>query len=186
MPYQDEALAKLKSFEGCIPWMYLDSVGKVTVGIGLMLPDVAAALAVPFQQSAGDTHDADPEPVQQEFARVSKMEANHSAGYYRTTLSPVLSMETMERLCRERITEGEIGLRELFPGYDAMPDAVKVALIDMQYNLGTHGLGKYMHLRAALEAGNLPLAAVECHRFGIQPERNEWTTQQFLAAAHAA
>jgi GH24 family phage-related lysozyme (muramidase) len=38
----------LKQFEGCVPWMYRDTVGKVTVGVGLMLPDVRAAQALPF------------------------------------------------------------------------------------------------------------------------------------------
>jgi len=38
----------LKEFEGCVPWMYRDTVGKVTVGVGLMLPDAKTAQALPF------------------------------------------------------------------------------------------------------------------------------------------
>jgi len=45
----DQSLAQLKTFEGCVPWMYRDTAGKVTVGVGLMLPDAAAACALPFQ-----------------------------------------------------------------------------------------------------------------------------------------
>jgi len=37
--YLEQSLAKLKEFEGCVPWMYRDTVGKITVGVGLMLPD---------------------------------------------------------------------------------------------------------------------------------------------------
>ena len=44
--------AKLKEFEGCVPWMYRDTVGKVTVGVGLMLPDINAAQALPFLAGA--------------------------------------------------------------------------------------------------------------------------------------
>ena len=43
--YLEQSLEKLKEFEGCVPWMYRDTVGKVTVGVGLMLPDVEAAQA---------------------------------------------------------------------------------------------------------------------------------------------
>jgi len=44
----DQSLAQLKTFEGCVPWMYRDTVGRVTVGVGLMLPDAAAACALPI------------------------------------------------------------------------------------------------------------------------------------------
>jgi GH24 family phage-related lysozyme (muramidase) len=43
-----ETLAALERFEGSIPWMYNDTAGKVTVGVGLMLPDAVAAAHLPF------------------------------------------------------------------------------------------------------------------------------------------
>ncbi len=38
----------IKNGEGCISHMYLDTVGKVTVGVGNMLPTADAATALPF------------------------------------------------------------------------------------------------------------------------------------------
>ena len=32
--YIDQALAQIEQFEGRVPWMYLDTKSKVTVGIG--------------------------------------------------------------------------------------------------------------------------------------------------------
>ena len=47
--YLEQSLWKIQEFEGCIPWMYRDTAGKITVGVGLMLPDAEAAAALPFQ-----------------------------------------------------------------------------------------------------------------------------------------
>ena len=46
--YLEQSLTKLKEFEGCVPWMYRDTAGKLTVGVGLMLPDARAAAALPY------------------------------------------------------------------------------------------------------------------------------------------
>ena len=40
--------ALIKRGEGCISHMYLDTVGKVTVGVGNMLPTAEAAVELPF------------------------------------------------------------------------------------------------------------------------------------------
>ena len=66
--YFDQSLAQLKSFEGCVSWMYRDTVGRVTVGVGLMLPDAATACALPFQTAVGAA--ATSEQIAAEFARV--------------------------------------------------------------------------------------------------------------------
>jgi GH24 family phage-related lysozyme (muramidase) len=39
---------EIKVSEGSIPHMYLDTVGKVTIGVGNMLPNVAAAQKLAF------------------------------------------------------------------------------------------------------------------------------------------
>ena len=43
-------LPQLKIFEGSIPFMYVDSTGNVTVGVGNMLPNAAAAQKLAFQR----------------------------------------------------------------------------------------------------------------------------------------
>jgi len=47
--------------------MYRDTVGKVTVGVGLMLPDAKAAEALPFIVG---TRPATPQEIAAEFTRV--------------------------------------------------------------------------------------------------------------------
>lgn len=53
--YQD-----LVEWEGKVPWMYLDSKGLVTVGVGFYLKDVTQAQALPFiNMSTGNPATAD-------------------------------------------------------------------------------------------------------------------------------
>ena len=51
----------IKNGEGCISHMYLDTVGKVTVGVGNMLPTADAATALPFIQTGSGNNATDNE-----------------------------------------------------------------------------------------------------------------------------
>src|SRR6267378_4321833 len=77
----------------------------------------------------------------------------------------------------------EADLRGQFPHYDAFPDGVKMALLDMIYNLGPAGLFKgFPHLVAAIQTGAWSQAAEHCMRRGPSAARNDWTRGQFLSA----
>ena len=65
--------------------MYLDSVGKVTVGVGLMLPNVAAACALGFT-AAGAAASA--EQIAAEYARVAALAPDKVPAFYRAETSP--------------------------------------------------------------------------------------------------
>ena len=69
--YIDQALAQIEKFEGRVPWMYLDTKSKVTVGIGCMLPTVAPALLLPFYN--GDVPATSAE-ITKEFCRITAMQ----------------------------------------------------------------------------------------------------------------
>ena len=179
--YLDAVLAKLKEFEGCVPWMYLDTVGKVTVGIGMMLPSGLAADALPFvsgERSATATE------IGAEFARVSAMTKGRVAKFYAKSGGLRLSQETIDDRLRGTLEGFEGYLRRYLPTYDELPDAAKIALLDMVYNLGPGRLfAEYPRLIAAIEAGDWKAAAAASERRGPSPARNLWTREQLLAAA---
>jgi GH24 family phage-related lysozyme (muramidase) len=178
--YLAELLAQLKLFEACVPWMYLDSVGKVTVGVGLMLPDAPTACALAFM--AADAP-ATPGQIAAEFARVAALAPDKLPAFYRADTSPQLPQEIIDAKLSEVLAVFENTLRSGIPGYDALPDGVKMALLDMAYNLGPTGLLKgYPKMLSAVAAGNWAQAASECARNGIGAARNAWTQQQFLSA----
>jgi GH24 family phage-related lysozyme (muramidase) len=163
-----------------VPWMYRDTVGKVTVGIGLMLPDAKAALELPFLAGA---RAATPEEIAAEYVRVEAMAAGHTSTFYKASVSLELSQQTIDAKLSAVLQGFESDLRTQFPHYDSMPDSVKMALLDMIYNLGPAGLFKgFPHLIAAVETGSWTQAAAHCMRRGPGPERNTWTREQFLNA----
>lgn len=176
--YLDESLAKLEWFEGAIPWMYLDTRGYVTVGVGLMLPDVAAAQKLPFMAGS---RAASEEEIGAEYARVEAMAMGRPALYYRKDNGLVLEKAEIDSLLRTVLAGFEGELRGKLTGYDGFPDGVKLALLDMAYNLGPVGLlHGYPALIAAVEAGNWAKAASNCFRHGPGAARNQWTQKMFL------
>ena len=177
--YLEQSIAKLESFEGVIPWMYVDTVGHVTVGVGLMLPDVAAALRLPFQMEGRAATEAE---IAAEFARVDQMPMGRAALFYRGKDRPELARADIDGLLRTVLLGFEHELRAAMADYDGFPDGVKMALLDMIYNLGPAGLLKgYPRMMKAVAAGHWAEAAGECLRHGPGAARNEWTREQFLS-----
>jgi GH24 family phage-related lysozyme (muramidase) len=160
--------------------MYRDTVGKVTVGVGLMLPDAAAATKLPFLY---DGRAATPVEITADFSRVAAMVEGNAAEFYRARDSPKLAQTTIDAKLRKVLLGFEDKLRAAIGGYDGLPVPVKLALLDMAYNLGPAGvLAGYPRLIAAVEQGRWTQAAAECLRQGPGAVRNAWTKQQFLAA----
>ena len=160
--------------------MYRDTVGKVTVGVGLMLPDAKAAAALPFVLG---TRAATPEEIAAEYARVAAMAMGRSSAFYKTPTSLVLTQQTIDAKLTAVLAGFEADLRSQFPHYDALPDGIKMALLDMIYNLGPSGLFKgFPHLVAAIQTRAWQQAAEHCIRRGPSAARNDWTRKQFLSA----
>jgi GH24 family phage-related lysozyme (muramidase) len=178
--YLEQSLTKLKEFEGCVAWMYRDTVGKVTVGVGLMLPDTKAAQTLPFFLGA---RAATPEEIAAEYARVDGMTLGRASSFYKTPTSLELTQQTIDSKLSSILQGFEADLRTEFPHYETLPDGVKMALLDMIYNLGPAGLFKgFPHLVAAVQTGSWAQAAEHCMRRGPSTARNNWTRQQFLSA----
>jgi GH24 family phage-related lysozyme (muramidase) len=164
--------------------MYRDTAGKVTVGVGVTLPDAEAACALPFVVDGGP---ASAEQIGEEFARVTALPPGKAAGFYKRPGSPELAQETVDAKLESILVGFEGELRARLAGYDELPDGVKMALLDMAYSLGPEGLLEgYPRLIRAVETGAWSKAAAECAREGIGEARNAWVRQQFLSAVVAA
>ncbi len=178
--YLEQSLIKLKEFEGCVPWMYRDTVGKITVGVGLMLPDAKSAESLPF---LAGTRAATAQEIAAEFARVDALPLGRPSIFYKSPSSLELTQHTIDTRLTAILEDFEAALRTRLPHYDAFPDGVKMALLDMIYNLGPEGLFRgFPHLIAAVEAGAWAQAGESCLRRGPSAARNAWTRQQFLSA----
>lgn len=180
-PIVSAHLEVLPGFEGNCTWMYLDGPGNVTCGIGRLLPDVEAALKLPWKFDDGDATET---TVRAEWARVTGCEPGHTAGFYGKDCLCEVPNEWALQDCEERLESEYLpATARIFHGYECYPLLVQTALLDMCYNLGAGGLEKYHKLIGWCGGRNWTEAAKECHRNGVQKERNDWTKNQFLEAA---
>jgi GH24 family phage-related lysozyme (muramidase) len=184
MAYLDDSLAHVEGFEGIVPWMYLDTRGFVTVGVGEMLANAARAQSLGFVDANSQPVGAD--VILAEYNRVSALSRGQVSGFYRAPTSPVLPHPQIDSLLRDHLTFFDGQLNQRFSAYSNFPDPAKLGLLDMIFNLGVTGLFKgFPTFMGFVQNQDWANAATQCHRNGPNAERNDWTKQQFLDAAEA-
>ena len=183
--YLDAAVEIITGFENRIHWMYLDTVGVVTVGVGQALLTPAMALAYPFQRPNAEY--ATREEILAEYATVKVMPRGRVAKAYRRSTSLLLSDAAIDDKLRDTISNCVMELLALFQNFASFPDAAKLGLIDMTFNLGVTKLRRgYPNFCGFVRQEMWKEAALRCHRIGPSEARNAWTANQFMLAAKAA
>jgi len=182
---EQEAIDKsLKVFEGNTEFLYLDSEGKVTVGVGFMLPDESSALAYPFLDF--DDNPASDEQKRAEWRTVHALATGHLAGWYEDSTNLYLSDDFIESHLQSLVAESFNELTRIYPDFGKYPSAARVALQDMIYNLGMTKLNEnFPNLKAAVNRQDWVTAAAESHRKGPNEDRNNAVRDLFLKAAGA-
>jgi GH24 family phage-related lysozyme (muramidase) len=177
-----QVIDDLSQWEGRFPYMYLDTVDRVTVGVGNMLDDVEAAQELPFEvRATGKAANAVEKAT--DYNNVKKQNAGMLAQHYKRFTALDLPDQEIDRLLQERLTTFEDQLKKNFAGYETYPEPAQRALIDMIYNLGLGGLLKFTKLKMAVEKHDWKVAATECKRHGISDDRNNWTQKLFEEAS---
>lgn len=178
--FETKVIKLIKAGEGSIPHLYLDTVGKVTVGVGNMLPDAASAQKLPFIH-ADDKRPATDDEISAEYALISAQEKGMVASNYKQFTTLVLTEEAIDKLLITRIRKFVKQLRLDFPDYDSYPEKARLGLIDMAFNLGNKGLVKKFPTFSRAARGNDRAAcASECKRKGIGDARNDEIKHLFL------
>lgn len=185
-------------WEARIPWMYLDSKGFPTVGIGHLIGKISTATREQMKQDALDIHRrvsffsggslaTETQVIQRLYGLQSVPEAhrrNYRAEYWRDQPPGTPQVELTEAGMRGlkhhdlglRIT----GLRHNWPGaaMASLPEAVQIVLVDIAYNAGVGSLrrGNMQEFRSAVNARDFARAAHVVGRgdFPIRsrPQRN--------------
>lgn len=181
--FRDKVREMIKDGEGSVPHMYLDTVGRVTVGVGNMLKKASSAASLPFViEATGEL--ASDEQVEAEFDLISSQEQARPAKYYKEFTTLVLSNRDINELLDVRLDKFESKLKIDFPKYDDYPEAAKLGLLDMAYNLGNKGLvKKFPTFANAARKGDWLTCANECKRKQIQANRNEAVKSLFLSCS---
>ncbi len=176
----------IKAGEGSIPHMYLDTVGKVTIGVGNMLRNAEAATRLPFiVKETGDK--ASEDEIISEYERVAKLKPGLTARSYKQHTKLVLTAEAIDALLDKRLSRFKSRLRKDFAGFDSFPAEAQLGLIDMAFNLGNHGLvSKFPSFTKAARSQDWKLCARECKRKQVQKSRNSEVRALFLACLKEA
>jgi GH24 family phage-related lysozyme (muramidase) len=181
MSYISDSVNWTMQWEGTVAWMYLDSLGNVTVGCGEMLPKADAACRLPFQNATGAATQAE---ITADFERVAAMTPDELPDFYKADSSPILPLASITSMLQIRVGDNDQELRVSVAGWDQFPYSAKLAMLDMEYNLGLSGLiNGYPKMMAYVLAANWKMAATECARNGVSDARNQWTANLFIQAA---
>lgn len=187
-------LPKLKEFEGNVGYMYLDTGGNVTVGVGEMLPNAAAAQKFAFVRRADATAKppvlpgpATADEIKADFDNVKQQAAAKAAEYYKQFTKLDLPQSVIDSTVSSEVFQFTVGLTARFPEFPLYPAEACAALFDMAYNLGLSKLtSQFPTFCKAVKDKDWATAAKECKRGGIPDDRNDWTKAQFEKAAAAA
>ncbi|MBI2233987.1 MAG: peptidoglycan-binding protein [Micavibrio aeruginosavorus] len=190
---QEEIIDFFKRHEDQKNFMYLDHKGNVTVGAGHMIPNTEALQGLPFEFYDTKTEDslntASIEDVRRAFeiVRNQKIGKNIDAESY--------NPEDRGDLVNIRLPDADVNrrliadlhykvqeVRKKFPQFDTYPQKTKMALLDMQFNMGRNfSRQKWSKLYKAVEGEDWLSAAKESNRKDVGRERNEEIRKFFLA-----
>ena len=180
------ALERTKRLEGSIPYLYLDTVGAVTVGVGRMLPDADAAARLAFLRNLDDSGAGEQE-IKDEYAVIHGKEKGHVASWYKQFTALHLADATIDSLLTADLETVVTGLKGKLADYDTYPVGVQEALVDMAFNLGLSGLmNKFPKFIEHIKAKAYKAAADESRRGGVSDARNEEIKKLLTDAAAAA
>jgi GH24 family phage-related lysozyme (muramidase) len=179
-------LPALTEYEKKKDFMYVDSTGNVTTGIGFKLATESAAASYPFL-----TLDDDPATDEQKRAEWRLINShysstgNHTADWYEDFTTLYLADEFIDNKLVEIVGQSFTDLSARISGYGEFPSPVRIALQDIAYNVGAKGLvTKFPRLMTAINLRDWATAAQESHRSDPDDERNNYVRDLFLSAVH--
>lgn len=176
----------LKKYEGERDYMYGDTVGEVTVGIGKLLtlkdlPDISFKV----KKTSADATEAEKKAEWEKIKElaVKNKDKNIKPSHYREKTSLFLPRDEMDRLLENHVDYFLEKLKRKYPKFDGFPDDAKLGLLDMVFNLGESRYDKFVEFNKAVLKEDWDTAAKESHRKGPSQDRNDAVKQLFEKAA---
>ncbi len=167
--------------EGRKRFAYLDTEGKVTVGIGNYLPTVAAAQALKSWAHA-DGRPATSDEIAAMYRTISAQPVGYRAEHYAALSDLRISDEEIDSLWDRTFASFEAGLVRVFPAFESFPEGPQLALFDIIYQAGEGGIKHGFPSLCRAANANPPdwhRAALESHRLKSSDQRNRDTFERF-------
>lgn len=171
----------IRQHEGLILHMYLDSVNKVTVGVGNLLPNVEAAQALAFVHRKSPVTTASTDEIKADWDAVNLHPGkNLLASAFADYTKLILPEDICWSLMKARVDNEFLpALKRKYTDWGLFPIPAKRALLDMIYNLGSGGLSKYKVMNRHVAKLEWDKVADNCDRPGLRAHRNSWTRERF-------
>lgn len=153
-------------FEGKIPYLYRDTIGILTVGVGFTVPTLESAMAIGLKPV---------ENIPTDYLKVQTLPIGRVAKFYEPYTVSRLPINLMRELFDIRMEQFYLSVMESF-NLKEMPQNAQVAVLDMAFNLGATALkSRWPRFKSAVLNGDWETAAQECWRKGIGNSRNTGT-----------
>lgn len=171
-----------------VGYMYLDTKGNVTIGVGMLLPNESAALKLPFFKQG---RSAKPEEIRGAYHKIKRAQFGTEIGAERFNPREnsqydqiFIPREEGEKNLKYRLPEDLKSLRRKFKEFDSFPLGARQALLDMEFNIGLVKFNrqKWPSLFAAIDRRDWKRAAQESNRKDVQFDRNKKTYNLFISA----
>lgn len=184
----DELVTFFKEHEASVPYLYRDSEGYPTVGVGHLVANVESAAKIPFRYGypwqPGRPATQDEIKRGYEFLPPQSNPPRTHERYNPTENNVVplyLSEQDQATLLKQDIREHAERVTQKFELFDTLPKAARQALLDMQFNMGGRFTEKrWPKLFNAVQKRDWETAAHESYRYQIGKNRNESVKTLFL------
>lgn len=187
---------KIEEHEGRVNQLYLDSVGKVTVAIGHLVPNrhAVAEIELCIAKNGVAVQAATLKEKQDEYDRIAGIGKGYKASWYQKQTTLVMRDSEIDSLLAHHI---DVFYKELIRTYstargysksvDQYPKRAQLALFDMMFNLGATGLTRtFVQFDKCIRAGDWKNAAEASARTQVSSARNAYVRQLLQTAESPA
>lgn len=172
----------LKEHEGPLNYAYLDTLGKITAGAGLYIPDEASFISLPWIYQGREATIAQ---KQAEYKRLKSFRNRGAFGTNQTSedfrvkdLSKefTLSEHIIIDKALEHLENDLQALESKFIDFDSYPRALQMVLLDMQYNMGGNfNAEKWPRFFEGIRQKNISQMIEQVNRYQVGKNRNDWS-----------
>jgi GH24 family phage-related lysozyme (muramidase) len=188
----DQVCDVLIEHEGLIPWLYCDSRGFVTVGVGDKV-GAETMLTMPFVHQSNNK----PAESDEKITAYARVQDFFHKGLTASAYSAVSDLRLPVDFCRRRLvyrlkSEFLPAVEKQCPQLATFPIYAKLALVDIAYNVGIHGFAAFTELIACCNSRHFAVASecVHTKKEGEDPKRpetwgkrNRWRRESMLLAS---
>ncbi|MBI3562861.1 MAG: hypothetical protein HY080_14205 [Gammaproteobacteria bacterium] len=192
---KDAVIPKIEEYEGRVNHLYLDTVSRVTVGVGhLVLNRVAMGMIILYKNKTKNslpTILATLAEKQNEYDSIAKQKKGYKSSWYKQHTTLVMQDTDINSQRDQHMDSFYKDLSNIYKkskGYtadfDNLADKVQIALFDMIFNLGADKIvNTFTEFDKHIKAGAWSKAADASNRSQVSDERNKYVKDLLQSVA---